>query len=61
MWGLVIHCGRETRMAMNSRSPTTKFGLLDDEVNFLCILLFVMMTVLSALVTAFSGVPLNGT
>lgn len=29
MLGLVIHTGRETRMAMNSREPKTKFGLLD--------------------------------
>lgn len=57
IWGLVVHCGQETRMAMNSRQPTTKYGLLDAEVNHMSILLFFMMAILSAFVTAFSGVP----
>lgn len=59
VWGLVIHCGNETRMAMNSRQPKTKFGLLDEEVNYMSILLFALMAVLSAIVTAFAGYPLN--
>jgi len=32
--GLVILCGQETRMAMNSREPKTKFGLLDGNILF---------------------------
>lgn len=59
IWGLVVHCGNETRMAMNGRETKTKFGLLDEEVNFLSMLLFIMLAVLSALVTAFSGVAIE--
>jgi len=29
IYGLVILNGNETRMAMNSKTPTTKFGILD--------------------------------
>jgi magnesium-transporting ATPase (P-type) len=59
VWGLVIQCGSETRMAMNGREPQYKYGLLDEEVNHAAILLFLMMATLSAFVTGVSGVPLN--
>lgn len=26
IWGLVIHAGKETRIAMNSKEPKSKFG-----------------------------------
>lgn len=55
IYAMVIMTGKETRMAMNSRSPKTKFGILDDEINFLAILLFFMMAIMSGIVTAFSG------
>ena len=55
IYALVIMTGKETRMAMNSRSPKTKFGILDDEINFLAVLLFFMMAIMSGIVTAFSG------
>lgn len=29
IYGLVILNGKETRMAMNSKAPKTKFGILD--------------------------------
>ena len=52
--GLVIYTGKETRMAMNSRSPKTKSGKIDDEINRISIFLFLMMLALSLLVMAFS-------
>lgn len=52
--GLVIYTGRETRMSMNSRSPKTKSGKIDNEINRISILLFIMMLSLSFLVMAFS-------
>ena len=54
IFGLIIHAGRETRMAMNSRQPKTKRGLLDQEVNWTIVKLFVLMIILSAVVTFFS-------
>ncbi|CAD8189038.1 unnamed protein product [Paramecium pentaurelia] len=57
IYGLVILNGKETRMAMNSKTPKTKFGILDDEVNWLSFLLFVMMSIMAGIVTAFSGQP----
>jgi len=59
VWGLVVHCGNETRMAMNGRTPKIKLGILDDEVNFMGLFLFLLMAILSAIVTAFSGFPLG--
>lgn len=53
--GMVIYTGRETRMAMNSRQPRTKFGRLDNEVNFLAKLLFVMMLALSIVLVILDG------
>lgn len=67
--GLVIHVGYETRMAMNTKQPKTKFGLLDrmasyyivceDEINQMSWYLFLMMAALSALVTVFSQIPFS--
>jgi phospholipid-translocating ATPase len=57
--GLVIYTGRETRMAMNSRTPTTKSGKIDDEINTISIFLFIMMLALSILVMAFSKINWN--
>jgi len=33
IWGLVVYTGKETRMAMNTQHPRSKFGLFDHEVN----------------------------
>ena len=45
--GLVAYTGKETRMALNSRQPRSKFGRLDLEINFLSKLLFLIMIILS--------------
>ncbi len=54
IFGLLIYTGKETRMAMNSRSPKTKFGKIDDEINIISILLFFLMFILSIIVMLFS-------
>ncbi|KAL4496984.1 hypothetical protein ABPG72_002140 [Tetrahymena utriculariae] len=55
IWGLVIHTGKETRMAMNSRHPRSKFGLFDEEVNQLSKILFYFMLILSFVMILFYG------
>lgn len=45
--GLVVYTGNETRAQMNSKSPSSKIGLLDLEVNFLSKLLFLLMVILA--------------
>jgi len=44
---MVIYTGKDTRMSMNSREARSKMGRLDNELNFLSKLLFVMMIVVS--------------
>ena len=46
-------------MSMNGRESKTKYGILDDESNYLTLLLFFLISVLSGLITAFSRTPLN--
>lgn len=52
--GVVIYNGFETRMAMNSRQPQTKFGKIDTEINYMSIMLFVAMGFLSIIITILS-------
>lgn len=55
IWGLVVHTGRETRIAMNSREPRGKFGLFDVEINELSKVLFYFMLTLSFVMILFHG------
>ncbi|CAD8045734.1 unnamed protein product [Paramecium sonneborni] len=57
--GIVIYNGFETRMAMNSRKPQTKFGKIDTEINYMSIMLFIAMGLLSIIITILSQPPLN--
>lgn len=54
VWGLVVYCGKDTRIAQNSRVPNTKMGLFDYEVDQLAKMLFLMMAILTVIVTIFS-------
>lgn len=54
--GLVIFTGKETRSAMNSRKVATKWGIFDNEVNYLSKLIFVMMVGFSLCIVLMSGV-----
>ena len=49
---MVIYVGPEMRIVMNSRSPRSKVGKLDLEINFLTKILFVVLLSLSVAVVA---------
>jgi len=53
--GIVLHTGKETRMAMNTSSPRLKVGQLDMEVNWLSKVLFCLMMLVSLLIIALDG------
>ncbi len=53
--GLVLYTGRETRSVMNTSVPATKVGLIDLEINMLSKILFVLLMVLSLIMTALKG------
>ncbi|RIA93847.1 hypothetical protein C1645_761428 [Glomus cerebriforme] len=53
--GFVIYTGKETRAVMNTSHPETKVGLLDEEINRLSKILFVVTLLLSLLLIALNG------
>lgn len=53
--GLVVFCGRETKMQRSAKTPKMKFGRLDLELNFISVLLFVLMVLLSFAIVLLSG------
>jgi phospholipid-translocating ATPase len=56
IYGLILYTGKETRMAMNSKTPRTKFGALDLELNKVSKLLFVLMMILALVVLLLRGI-----
>ena len=54
--GMVVHTGTETRMAMNTSAPRQKVGTLDNEVNWLSKVLFLMMVGFSAAIIVADGI-----
>jgi phospholipid-translocating ATPase len=54
--GMVVYTGKETRMAMNTRRPRSKVGLLDMELNYLSKWLFVFMMILSVIMVFLNGI-----
>jgi phospholipid-translocating ATPase len=59
IWGLVIYTGANTRISRNSKLPQSKIGRFDREVDRLAKLLFVLMILLTGVVTLFSQPLLN--
>jgi phospholipid-translocating ATPase len=55
--GVVIYTGKETRSQKNSSEPTTKFGAIDLELNFISKSLFIFMFICSVVIVALSGFP----
>ena len=53
--GIVIYTGKESRARMNSSTPKLKIGILDDELNKTNVYLFVIMLVLSLVLTILKG------
>jgi phospholipid-translocating ATPase len=54
IWGLVIYCGKDTRISLNSKLPTSKIGKFDREMDTLAKMLFMIMVLLTSVVTFFS-------
>jgi len=52
---MVIYTGKDTRMSMNSREAISKMGRLDNELNFLSKLLFVIMIIISLVLILLRG------
>ena len=48
----IVYTGKETRSQMNTRSPRTKIGILDKEVNFMIFIVFLLMFALSMIMVA---------
>lgn len=59
IWGLVVYCGKDTRISRNSKVPNTKIGIFDQEVDNLAKILFLMMLTLTAIITVFSNPVLD--
>jgi phospholipid-translocating ATPase len=55
--GIVIYPGKETRAQKNSSEPTTKFGAIDLELNFISKSLFIFMFACSVVIVGLSGFP----
>ena len=53
--GMVLHTGKETRMAMNTTPPRQKVGKLDMEVNWMSKVLFVGMVMLAGAIIVIDG------
>jgi phospholipid-translocating ATPase len=52
---LVIYTGAETRSMMNMTEPPSKVGLLDEEINFLSKLLFLLLFSMAFILLCFKG------
>ena len=57
--GIVIYTGKETRAQMNSSTPKLKIGILDQELNTSNIYLFVIMVIISTLLSLLKQVNLS--
>ncbi|PVV00048.1 hypothetical protein BB559_000161 [Furculomyces boomerangus] len=53
--GLVIYTGKQTRSEMNTSIPRNKVGILDQEVNYLTKLLFIVTLIISFLLVLLDG------
>ena len=53
--GIIIYTGKETRAKMNSSSPKVKLGILDSELNRTNFYLFVIMFILSLILSCAKG------
>ena len=59
--GIVIYTGKESRARMNSSTPKLKIGILDQELNKSNVYLFVIMLVLSLVLTLLKGINFSKT
>lgn len=53
--GLVVYTGTETRSVMNSNKAEAKFGICDEELNYLSKLMFIVMIIISMVLVICTG------
>jgi len=53
--GMVIYTGAETRAMMNQSNPRSKVGLIDEEINFLSKILFILMLFFAGTIVVLNG------
>ncbi|GAN01981.1 aminophospholipid-transporting P-type ATPase [Mucor ambiguus] len=53
--GFVIYTGKDTRAVMNTNHPKTKVGLMDQEINQLAKILFIVTLALSVIMVGLNG------
>jgi phospholipid-translocating ATPase len=53
--GMVVYTGKHTRSAMNSKSPSSKVGKVDYEINKMSKILFVMMVMFAGTIIILDG------
>ena len=53
--GLIVYTGKETRAQMNAKSPSSKVGLIDYEINYLAKVLFLLMVIMAGTIVALNG------
>lgn len=53
--GMVLYTGPETRAEMNNKSPRSKVGLIDEEINFLSKILFILMLFFAGTIVVLNG------
>jgi phospholipid-translocating ATPase len=54
--GMVVYTGKQTRSAMNSKSPSSKVGRVDSEINRLSKILFIMMVMFAGTIIILDGI-----
>ena len=55
MVGLVVFAGNESKLALNSRKKSSKFGKTDLEIDKLIVALFLILLVISVIITVLAG------
>ena len=53
--GIIVYTGRESRARMNSSTPKLKIGILDQELNKANVYLFIIMFIMSGILTVLKG------
>ena len=53
--GMVVYCGNETRMQMNGKESRSKFGKLEQTINYLTKLLFFYLVVICFIMVVLKG------
>lgn len=52
---MVVYTGKETWAEMNNKSPWSKIGLIDQEINYLSKILFILMLFFAGTIVVLNG------